>query len=125
MEIFSSGKSYFDYMGQVKSRYEASEKLRQGELDFSLERNRGAARLATLKKQYLIQKENVAALKLIADASQVRFRRGTVDSKQVNDDLQAYLTEQDKLVELSLSIVTQVADLAKLVGSPSLFDQLI
>lgn len=124
-EVFSGGKSYFEFESALARQVEASEKLRQEQINYRVDLRRLVNRLYSLRTQFKIQQSNVAALNKIYEASQDRFKRGLVDSKQVNDDFKAYLDQQDRLVEFSLTIIETVADLAAHVNNDALFSELI
>jgi outer membrane protein TolC len=124
-ELFNGGRANVDYSRGVADKFQASERLRQFQMDFDAEVEQFVRGLFTQKKQYLIAKDNTALTKSVFESSRERFNRGLIDSGRVNDDMQDYLDQEGKLLEISLKIIETLAALAKSTGNEKLFDELI
>ncbi len=123
-DLFTGGKRVLDRKAVLFEKKAAKKRLKHTQDDILQSIKETLRKLSVLKDQFTIQKGSIDLLSEILEESKLRFNKGIINSKQVNDDFSNFLDAQDDLFSIYLEIVMQISSLSKLSGDNSLFYKL-
>ena len=123
--LFSGGKDYYNYRDKIATMKISDEEVYLEKQNFERDLNRIFIELTSLKESYLLEQKNLEDLEFIARESQALFDKGLTNVSVVLRDTEDLVRQESAILDLTLKIISLIAEVSAHSENNGIFDSLL
>ncbi len=122
--FYSGGKDYHGYRGSQERHRQAEAELQQVEQDQELRLQQILSNLVGLREELTAKRKTLATLEELLEISKRRQSEGHISSKELGDDITAYLASQEAQLQQVHRLALTLAEFSRELSESDLFHRL-